>query len=184
MAEQISVLFVCLGNICRSTMAEGVFQSLAKKSPYQARIGKIDSCGTGGYHIGDEPDDRTMSMLEANGIMDYVHAARKVIGYEPRGRQRRADCVEKVNASDFDKFDYIFAMDRSNLADLQRMKQRKPNSKAQVMLFGQYSGTGTAEVISDPYYGGRQGFATAYEQATRFSKNFLKDVFPDVEAEP
>ena len=73
-------------------------------------------------------------------------------------------------------------MDRSNLSDLQRMQQRKPGSKAKVMLFGEYSGTGKAEIISDPYYGGRQGFEKAYEQATRFSKNFLRDEFPDVVA--
>ncbi|KAK3327069.1 phosphotyrosine protein phosphatase I superfamily [Cercophora scortea] len=163
MPDQISVLFVCLGNICRSTMAEGVFQSMAKKAPYKGHVSKIDSCGTGGYHIGDDPDDRTMATLKEHGITDYVHAARK------------------VNASDFDKFDYIFAMDRANLSDLQRMQQRKPNSKAKVMLFGEYSGTGATEVISDPYYGGRQGFQKAYEQASRFSKNFLKDVFPGVQ---
>ena len=87
-----------------------------------------------------------------------------------------------MNAGDFDKFDYIFAMDRSNLSELERMKQRKPNSKAKVMLFGEYSGAGRAEVISDPYYGGRQGFEKAYEQAARFSKNFLRDIFPDIEA--
>jgi low molecular weight phosphotyrosine protein phosphatase len=86
----------------------------------------------------------------------------------------------QVDPSDFDKFDYIFAMDRSNLEDLKRIQRRKPNSKAKVMLFGEYSGTSKAEVISDPYYGGRQGFEKAYEQATRFSINFLKDVFPDV----
>lgn len=165
MADEISVLFVCLGNICRSTMAEGVFQALAKKEPYKGRIAKVDSCGTGAYHLGEEPDDRTMSTLEEHGITDYVHAARK------------------VQTSDFDKFDYIFAMDRSNLSDLQRIQQRKPGAKAKVMLFGEYSGTGKAEVISDPYYGGRQGFEKAYEQATRFSKNFLREVFPDVEAQ-
>ncbi|KAK0619212.1 phosphotyrosine protein phosphatase I superfamily [Immersiella caudata] len=163
MPDQISVLFVCLGNICRSTMAEGVFQSMVKKEPYKGLVAKIDSCGTGAYHVGDEPDDRTMSTMEEHGINDYVHAARK------------------VNASDFDKFDYIFAMDRSNLADLERMQQRKSGGNAKVMLFGEYSGTGRAEVISDPYYGGRQGFEKAYEQATRFSKNFLREVFPDVE---
>lgn len=90
--------------------------------------------------------------------------------------------VSKVNVSDFDKFDYIFAMDRANLSDLQRIQQRKPGSKAKVMLFGEYSGTGKAEVISDPYYGGRQGFEKAYEQAVRFSENFLRDEFPNVEA--
>ena len=73
-------------------------------------------------------------------------------------------------------------MDRSNLSDLQRMQQRKPGSKAKVMLFGEYSGTGKAEAISDPYYGGRDGFEKAYEQAMRFSRNFLKDVFPEVES--
>ncbi|KAK3296713.1 protein-tyrosine phosphatase [Chaetomium fimeti] len=163
MSDQLSVLFVCLGNICRSTMAEGVFQSLARKEPYSDLVGKIDSCGTGGYHIGDGPDDRTMSTLESHGIIDYVH------------------CARKVNASDFDNFDYIFAMDRGNLEDLQRIQRRKPDSKAKLMLFGEYSGTGKTEIISDPYYGGRQGFQKAYEQATRFSINFLTEVFPDVE---
>ena len=97
MADQLSVLSVCLGNICRSTMAEGVFQSLARKQPYEDLVGKIDSCGTGtylflpsflsqaesnfhpgAYHIGEGPDDRTMSTLEDHGITDYVHHARKV----------------------------------------------------------------------------------------------------------
>lgn len=74
-------------------------------------------------------------------------------------------------------------MDRSNLSDLQREARKKPNGKAKVMLFGEYSGSGKAEVVNDPYYGGRDGFEKAYEQATRFSKNFLNDVFPDVQAE-
>jgi len=89
----------------------------------------------------------------------------------------------KVHSSDFDKFDYIFAMDKSNLNRLQHEKRSKPDSKAKVMLFGEYSGTGSAEVIDDPYYDdGNQGFERAFEQATRFSTNFLQDVFPDVDA--
>ena len=71
-------------------------------------------------------------------------------------------------------------MDGSNLSDLQRLQKKRPNTKAKVMLFGEYSGTGKAEVIVDPYYGALDGFTVAYEQTTRFSKNFLKDVFPDV----
>lgn len=82
---------------------------------------------------------------------------------------------------DFEEFDYVFAMDRSNLRDLQRLQQRKPNSKAKVMLFGEFSG-GKAEQIDDPYYGARNGFEIAYEQSVRFTKNFLKDTFPDVKA--
>lgn len=72
-------------------------------------------------------------------------------------------------------------MDRSNLYDLQRLQQRKPTGKAKVMLFGEYSG-GKVEVVEDPYYGGNEGFELAYEQCMRFSKNFLKAIFPDVEA--
>lgn len=83
--QPISVLFVCLGNICRSTMAEGIFQSLANKPPYQGKVKKIDSCGTGAYHVGEGPDDRTMATLEEHGITDYVHRARKV---RRRGRLR------------------------------------------------------------------------------------------------
>lgn len=80
--------------------------------------------------------------------------------------------------SDFDKFDYIFAMDRSNLTDLQRLQRGNPDSKAKVMLFGEYSGKGTgkAEVVNDPYYGGDAGFRTAFEQCSRFAKNFLEQV--------
>ena len=71
-------------------------------------------------------------------------------------------------------------MDGANLSDLRRLQRNRPNSKAKVMLFGEYSGTGKAEVIVDPYYGALNGFAVAFEQTTRFSTNFLKDVFPDV----
>lgn len=72
-------------------------------------------------------------------------------------------------------------MDRHNLQDLQRLQQRgKPESKAQVQLWGDYAGGRRAEEVDDPYYGGREGFKTAYEQCNRFSRNFLKEVFPDV----
>ncbi|RDW60977.1 phosphotyrosine protein phosphatase I [Coleophoma cylindrospora] len=143
-------------------MAEGIFRSLTSKPPYQAKIGLVDSCGTGAYHQGADPDDRTMSTLVENGITDYEHSARK------------------VKSSDFDTFDYIFAMDRDNLRDLQRLQQRI-GGKAKVMLFGEFSGR-KPEEIDDPYYGGRNGFTVAYEQAMRFSKNFLKQTFPDTEA--
>ncbi|KAF6827187.1 Low molecular weight phosphotyrosine protein phosphatase [Colletotrichum plurivorum] len=171
MPEQpVSVLFVCLGNICRSTMAEGIFRHIAQKPPYKGLIAKVDSCGTGtvcraaAYHVGDPPDERTMETLEDHGIFDYVHAGRK------------------VSPADFDKFDYIFAMDRSNLQDLQRLQQRgNIDSKAKVMLFGEFSGGRRPEVVEDPYYGGGEGFSKAYEQCSRFSANFLKHVFPNID---
>ncbi|CAK7212418.1 Low molecular weight phosphotyrosine protein phosphatase [Sporothrix curviconia] len=169
MPDQISVLFCCMGNICRSTMAEGVFQAMVKKEPYRGLVAKVDSCGTISYHTGDDPDDRTLATLAAHGITDYTHRART------------------LQAADFDRFDYIFAMDRQNLSDLEQHKRRRPNSKAQVMLFGAYAtpdgpdnNSSKPEVISDPYYGGRDGFSKTYEQTTRFSKNFLKATFPEV----
>lgn len=78
MPEPVSVLFVCLGNICRSTMAEGIFRHIAKDPKYTSKVGTIDSCGTAAYHQGDSPDSRTMDTLEENGITDYDHSARRV----------------------------------------------------------------------------------------------------------
>ncbi|KAI1200268.1 phosphotyrosine protein phosphatase I superfamily [Nemania serpens] len=163
--EKVSVLFVCLGNICRSTMAEGVFRSIVKdpSSPYHNFVGTVDSCGTGGYHIGDAPDSRTLSTLKENGIMNYRHEARR------------------LRDSDFSQFDYIFAMDNSNLSDLQRWRGRKKvDGKARVMLFGEFSGTGRKEVVQDPYYVDDGAFKKTYEQCRRFSENFLATTFPDV----
>lgn len=160
--EPMSVLFCCMGNICRSTMAEGVFAHLTREEgPYKGLVTRIDSCGTDAYHIGDEPDKRTMLTLAKNGITDYSHRARQ------------------VRASDFHEFDYIFAMDKSNLEQLLELQQRKgAGGKAQVKLFGEYSATGFAEDIKDPYYGGGDGFEIAFLQVMRFSNNFLEKQYP------
>ncbi|GAW18040.1 hypothetical protein ANO14919_075090 [Xylariales sp. No.14919] len=162
--DKISVLFVCLGNICRSTMAEGVFRSIVKdpSSPYYNLIDTVDSCGTGGYHTGDEPDSRTLSTLRDNGITNYRHEARR------------------LRDSDFKEFDYIFAMDNSNYSDIRRRFRKGDEGKAKVMLFGEFSGSGRKEVIQDPYYGAGDGFKKTYEQCRRFSENFLALTFPDV----
>ncbi|MCJ1341525.1 hypothetical protein MMC09_006821 [Bachmanniomyces sp. S44760] len=153
----ISVLFVCLGNICRSPLAEATFKSITAGNP---KIGDVDSAGTGAYHTGDSPDPRTLDTLRDNGINDFEHDARK------------------VQAVDFTDFDYILAMDSDNLAYLQRMKQRvsaRASGKGKVMLFGDFGGRKHEEVI-DPYYGSNNGFTIAYEQMVRFSKGFVKEV--------
>lgn len=204
MSEPVSVLFVCLGNICRSPMAEGIFQNLAKQPEVGGRIGRIDSCGTGvfelgmekeailltvaiaAYHSGEPPDDRTMATLEANGITDYDHLARRVCCHPPLSTQsaavhnlRLTNVGLQFHPSDFNKFDYIFAMDRSNLSDLHRLQKNNPDSKAKVMLFGEFSGTKRPEIVNDPYYGGNEGFSKAFEQCSRFSKNFLKEILEE-----
>jgi len=90
-------------------MAEGIFRSIVSKPPYKSLVSEVDSCGTGAYHTGSSPDSRTMSTLESNGINDYDHAARKVSSFVlPR-------CIFKltsfeIHVSDFQKFDYVFAM--------------------------------------------------------------------------
>ena len=140
-------------------MAEGVFRSMTKSNP---RIGEVDSAGTGAYHILDPPDSRTMQTLRKNGISDYDHAARK------------------VENEDFEKFDYIFAMDGHNLRDLQRTQTRLESkgkkTRAQVLLFGTFVGKSKPQEVADPYYGANDGFGEVYEQVHRFSKGFLKDV--------
>lgn len=153
-------------------MAEGVFQSLTRPAdkPAHPLISRIDSCGTGAYHVGSDPDSRTMATLRKNGITSYRHSARK---FAP--------------ATDFYNFDYIFAMDDDNLSDLESLRQREVKKKGgeegigQVMLYGEfggkrrkYRGRELGEEIDDPYYGGDDGFKTAYEQAQRFGKAFLE----------
>ena len=123
------LLFVCLGNICRSPAADGIARDLVKT---RGLDWQIDSAGTGGWHAGDSPDPR---MVEA--------AARRGIDLSPlRARQ--------AIANDFTQFDHVYAMDRSNFANLTAI--RPSNASASLDLF-----LGDAEV-PDPYYGGLDGF--------------------------
>ncbi|OAA50907.1 low molecular weight phosphotyrosine protein phosphatase [Beauveria brongniartii RCEF 3172] len=161
-------------------MAEGIFRHLAQKPEWKDKIGRIDSCGTAAYHTGDSPDDRTMATLEENGITDYHHSARRRVQATSTQSSRHVlkfpFLFLQFATSDFEKFDYIFAMDRSNLSDLVRLQRGNPDAKARVMLFGEYSGAGKAEIVNDPYYGGDAGFKRAFEQCTRFSQNFLAEM--------
>ncbi|KAF1936870.1 phosphotyrosine protein phosphatases I [Clathrospora elynae] len=153
-------------------MAEGVFQSLTQPSSSMPHplISRIDSCGTGAYHIGSPPDSRTMATLAKNGITTYKHSARK---FSPR--------------TDFSEFDYILAMDDENLEDLERLREREVKRKGdgegvgRVMLFGEFggrrrkgNGKELGEEVEDPYYGGDGGFTVAYEQSVTFGKVFLE----------
>ena len=149
-------------------MAEAVFRSLTTSHP---RVVRIDSAGTGAYHASESPDPRTMSTLEDHGILDYRHGARM------------------VQASDFADFDYILAMDRDNLRDLQRSRDRwaaknggVKAATGQLILFGDF-GRRKGEEVIDPYYGARNGFEVAYEQMVRFSKGFLVQVLGEKEEE-
>jgi len=150
--QKLSVLFVCLGNICRSPMAEAAFRQTVKDTGYENSFTRIDSCGTIGIHASSEPDSRTLSTLKTNGIQT-----------DHRARQ--------VTKKDFEEFDYILAMDNSNLSDLRRKAPQ--GSRAKVMLFGDF-GNNKGEQVADPYYGGQSGFDTNFKQVVDFSKGFLR----------
>ncbi|KAK2868004.1 hypothetical protein FQN49_003249 [Arthroderma sp. PD_2] len=176
----ISVLFVCLGNICqssahlaedkrgpiltiaagRSPMAEAVFRHITSSNNSSITFSTLDSAGTCAAHLGDPPDPRTMSTLKKHGITGFSHAARR------------------VKSSDFIDFDYIIAMDRENLDSLLYSRGRVKGDKvAEVRMFGDFDGEsdgqGESEEVPDPYYGGRGGFDHVYAMVTRLSSGFI-----------
>lgn len=136
--EKIRILFVCLGNICRSPAAEGVMKAVVDANNDDARF-EIDSAGTGDYHIGDLPDRRMR-----------VHAQRR--GYDLVHRCRQ------VRESDFDDFDLIIAMDESNRRNLQRMAPT-PEAEQKIIMMADFADIATRyDHIPDPYYEGAEGF--------------------------
>ena len=151
-------------------MAEGVFRSLTNfgTSKQHPLISTIDSCGTGAYHGGSQPDPRTLEVLEQKaGISEYRHKARKV----------------RV-PSDFEDFDYLIAMDEGNLIDLRDMVKRAQKkglldgeASKKVYLFGSFGGKRSDEEIQDPWYDdGKNGFEIAYEQVDRLGRGLLKHI--------
>ncbi|KAG1305347.1 hypothetical protein G6F64_008452 [Rhizopus arrhizus] len=151
--ESVSVLFVCLGNICRSPMAEAVFTHIVKKNNLHC-FSKIDSAGTAAYHVGEQPDSRSSACCRSHGV-SVNHRARK------------------VSKQDFDRFDYVLCMDKSNLRDLKSMAPS--GSNAVIKLFGEYDPEGEL-IIEDPYYGGDDGFEHNFKQVVRASEGFLKSL--------
>lgn len=148
-----SVLFVCLGNICRSPIAEGIFLHLIKERG-TADSWKVDSAAIGAWHIGKPPDHRAAKVMKDHNIQ-YNNTARK------------------ITAQDFKEFDYIFGMDDENINDLEEELAKVPNSKAQILLLGDYDPQGE-RIIRDPYYDSNaKGFDKVYVQALRCCNAFL-----------
>ncbi|MDY6813839.1 MAG: low molecular weight protein-tyrosine-phosphatase [Pseudomonadota bacterium] len=133
-----SVLFVCMGNICRSPVAEAVLRARLATMPALAGV-EVDSAGTHGYHVGAPPDER---MCRA--------AARR--GYDLTSLRAR-----QVQLADFDRFGWILAMDRQNLAVLQALRAQRGIGSVPDLLLRHAPAAGTQEV-PDPYYGGERGF--------------------------
>ena len=151
----INILFVCMGNICRSPSAEGFFARALNGSAYRDQIA-IDSAGTHGYHVGYEPDNRAVDTAQSFGV-DIRHLrARKV-------------CVE-----DFNRFDLIVAMDRSNLEDLQAMQPA--GTKARLVSMMDYHPERQPREVPDPYYGGMRGFSYMCELLQAATQGLLEEV--------
>jgi len=133
----VKVLFVCLGNICRSPTADGVFRKLLADRGLTDRI-TVDSCGTGDWHIGKAPDQRAQAAASKRGYDLSVLRART------------------VHSGDFDQFDFILAMDESNLRDLLDMAPLHLHGK--IRLFLEYAPNAGLTAVPDPYYDGDGGF--------------------------
>jgi protein-tyrosine phosphatase len=146
----VKVVFVCLGNICRSPMAEGVFMHLVKEAGLEDKI-DIDSCGTGGWHIGEAPHVGTQQVLAKHSI-DYQHQARQ------------------LHTMDFDDADYLIAMDSDNLRDI----IRSGSSHAEIAKLLDYARGIEEADVPDPYYTGR--FDEVYDLVLAGCKGLLAHI--------
>jgi len=150
-----SVLFVCMGNICRSPTAHAVFERLVEQAELAERI-RIDSAGTHAYHVGNPPDERAMRAAMA--------------------RQYRMDhlLARQVTAEDIAAYDYVLAMDLANLEILQSLADDALRDKPQ--LFMSYAPDYGLEEVPDPYYGGTNGFEQVLDMVEAAAGNLLEDI--------
>jgi protein-tyrosine phosphatase len=158
--QRVSVLFVCLGNICRSPTAEGVFRQLVKEAGLAGRI-EVDSAGTGDYHIGERPDPRACWAASRRGY-DLTPL---------RARQ--------VTVQDFHDFNYVFAMDEQNVRALQRIAPAEHADK--VKLFTDFASNGECGV-PDPYVGGPQGFESVLDLVEDAAQGLLRHLRAEIDS--
>ena len=149
------MLFVCMGNICRSPTAEGVFRHLVEQQGLAGKI-SIDSAGTHDYHIGDPPDARSQAP-----------AARR--GYDLSGLRAR-----QVVRDDFTSFDYILAMDEANLNLLQQLCP--DNYRSRLKLFLEFADDSELREVPDPYYGGALGFEEVLDLVENAARGLLEHI--------
>jgi len=149
------ILFVCLGNICRSPTAEGVMRHFAARETPPMKI-EIDSAGTAGYHIGAAPDSRSQAVARRRGI--------DISGLRAR----------RVEPGDYSKFDLMLAMDRENLRALK--SARPDNARAQLRLFLEYAPQSGLLEIPDPYYGTERDFELVLDLCTAAARGLIAEL--------
>lgn len=151
--EKVRVLFVCLGNICRSPLGAAVMKKKVKDLRLEDHI-DIDSCGTSDYHIGDGPDPRTLASASRHGVpMDH--------------------CARQLTAEDLRDFDFILAMDKNNY---RHILQLAPDdlAKQKVRLMREFDPQARGSEVPDPYHGGEEGFQEVFEILDRSTDNFIR----------
>lgn len=154
--KTVSVLFVCLGNICRSPLAEGVFRALVAESGLEDSF-LIDSAGTSGWHDGEPPDARATAVARKHGI-------------EVSGTSR------KVTGPDLRRFDHIIAMDADNLRELRKLAQRAAPD-ADIRRLREFDPQVDGDLdVPDPYFGGEAGFENVRDMVDRSCRGLLEEL--------
>lgn len=156
------VLFVCLGNICRSPSAEGVFRRHLEEAGLLDRV-EVDSCGISAWHLGKPPDQRAREAAARRGI--------DISGLRAR----------QLSDDDAHRFDYLLAMDHDNLAAIEA--RLPPDSRAHAGLFLEFAGLGS-RAVPDPYYGGDQGFEEVLDLIESASLGLIEEICGRLEAQP
>lgn len=148
----IRVLFVCLGNICRSPLAESIFRHQIRERGVEEFF-EVDSAGTAAYHIGRPPDARSVATAKARGVT-----------VDGSGRQ--------IEPRDLNRFDYVIVMDGENLADVERL-ERRSGGRARIHLLREWDAEDPGTDVPDPYYGGQRGFEDVHDIVERSSAALL-----------
>ncbi|WP_225692639.1 low molecular weight protein-tyrosine-phosphatase [Thalassolituus sp. ST750PaO-4] len=152
----LRVLFVCLGNICRSPTADGVFRSMVASAGLSDQV-EVDSAGTAAWHIGKTPDPRTIKAAAERGYDLSVLRARQAL------------------AADFDQFDYVLAMDLENLSNLRALKPATARTDPQLFLRS-FARRFNSDEVPDPYYGGADGFEQVLDLVEDGCEGLLADI--------
>jgi protein-tyrosine phosphatase len=158
--EPIKICFVCLGNICRSPTAEGIFQHLVNERSQQSYF-EIDSSGTSAYHIGEPANSKSRKTAEQHGVTLHSRA-------------------RKFESSDLEYFDLILAMDKENLENIRRLDVENKYSD-NIMLMREFDPKPENKEVPDPYHGGLQGFENVFQVVKRSCENLLDKLESHIE---
>lgn len=150
--KRLKILFVCLGNICRSPLAEAIFKHKIRERGLENQV-VVHSCGTANYHVGEPPDPRTIRNALKNGItIDHF------------GRQ--------LSVRDLEEYDFILAMDKNNYANIMKLEHAK-NHSHKIRLMRSFDLRSEGDEVPDPYYGDETGFQQVFEILSHSTDSFI-----------